>query len=173
MIPGIIALFLTGFVSLVGQIVLLRELNVAFFGVELIYLIALGVWLLLTAMGTIVVRRRYAPTPDRTATLLLLFALFLPLGVAFFRASRLVLGGVPGAYLPFSRQMAALVIALAPVGLLSGLLFRTAAVLYVERERTLAGAYGIESAGALTGGLLLPSASDGGSRISRWPSPAA
>ena len=50
--------------------------------------------------------------------------------------------------------MAALVIALAPVGLLSGLLFRTAAVLYAGKGRTLAGAYGIESAGALAGGLL-------------------
>lgn len=154
MIAAAVALFLTGFVSLIGQIVLLRELNVAFFGVELIYLVALGVWLLLTAMGTITVRRTYSPSPDRTATLLLLFALFLPLSVVFLRASRLVLGGIPGAYLPFPHQMAALVIALAPVGLLSGLLFRTAAVLYAGKGRTLAGAYGIESAGALAGGLL-------------------
>ena len=58
MIADVVALFLTGFVSLIGQIVLLRELNVAFFGVELIYLIALGVWLLLTALGTIAGRRR-------------------------------------------------------------------------------------------------------------------
>ena len=50
--------------------------------------------------------------------------------------------------------MAALVIALAPVGLLSGLLFRTAAVLYAGKGRTLAGAYGIESVGALVGGFL-------------------
>ena len=154
MIAAVVSLFLTGFVSLIGQIVLLRELNVAFFGVELIYLIALGVWLLLTALGTIAMRRRHSPSSDRTAVLLLLFALFLPLGVVFLRASRLVLGGIPGAYLPISHQMAALVIALTPAGLLSGLLFRTAAVLYAGKDRTLAGAYGIESAGALAGGLL-------------------
>ena len=154
MIAAVVSLFLTGFVSLIGQIVLLRELNVAFFGVELIYLIALGVWLLLTATGTIAVRRRHSPSPDRMATLLLLLAFFLPLGVAFLRVSRMAFGGIPGAYLPFSNQMAALVIALAPAGLLSGLLFRTAAVLYAGKGRTLAGAYGIESAGALAGGLL-------------------
>jgi len=147
-------LFLTGFVSLTGQIVLFRELSVAFFGVELVYLIALGAWLLLTAVGTIAVRPRYLPSSNRTAALLLLFALFLPLGIAFLRASRLLLGGIPGAYLPFTRQMAALFIALAPAGLLSGLLFRTAALLYAERGRTFAGAYGIESLGALAGGLL-------------------
>jgi spermidine synthase len=152
MILGVVSLFLTGFISLVGQIVLLRELNVAFFGVELIYLIALGIWLLLAAIGTLAGRRK--ASPGWTATLFLLFAICLPLGVVFLRASRLLLGGVPGAYLPFSGQMAALVIALAPVGLLSGLLFRTAAVLYTERGRTLAGAYGIECAGGLAGGLL-------------------
>ena len=81
--------------------------------------------------------------------------------------SRLVLGGVPGAYLPFPRQMAALVIALAPVGLISGLLFRTAAGLYAAKRRTLAGAYGIESAGALIGGTLAAAASGWGFRIFR------
>ena len=113
------ALFLTGLVSLFGQIVLLRELNVAFYGIELIYLIALGVWMLLTAVGALIGGRR--PSAGRTAVLFLCFALFLPLGVVFLRASRLLLGGVPGAYLPFPRQMAALVIALATAGLLSGL----------------------------------------------------
>lgn len=79
MIPHVVALFLTGFVSLIGQIILLRELTVAFFGIELIYLIALGVWLLLTALGAIAGRRRHAPSPGRTATLFLVFALCLPL----------------------------------------------------------------------------------------------
>ena len=154
MITDVVALFLTGFVSLIGQIVLLRELNVAFFGVELIYLIALGVWLLLTALGTIAGRRRDSPSPGRTVVLFLLFSLCLPLGVAILRGSRLAFGGVPGAYLPVLRQMAALVIALAPVALLSGVLFKNAAGLYAVKRRTLAGAYGIESAGALIGGIL-------------------
>ncbi|MBE0555715.1 MAG: hypothetical protein IH628_00655, partial [Proteobacteria bacterium] len=154
MTPDVVALFLTGFVSLIGQIVLLRELNVAFFGVELIYLIALGVWLLLTALGTVAGRGRNSPSPGRTAILFLLFSLCLPLGIVILRGSRMALGGIPGAYLPFPMQMAALVMALAPVGLLSGFLFRNTAGSYAVQGRTLAGAYGIESAGALTGGIL-------------------
>ncbi|MCX5821063.1 MAG: hypothetical protein NT047_14330 [Deltaproteobacteria bacterium] len=152
MIADVIALFLTGLVSLLGQIVLLRELNVAFYGIELIYMIGLGVWLLLTAVGAVIGGRR--PSAGRAAVLFLCFALFLPLGVVFLRASRLLMGGIPGAYLPFPWQMAALVIALLPSGLLSGLLFREAAALHAERGRTLAGAYGIESAGSLAGGVL-------------------
>ncbi len=152
MTADVAALFLTGLASLFGQIVLLRELNVAFYGIELIYLIGLGVWMLLTAVGALAGGR--SPSASRTAVLFLCLALFLPLGVVFLRASRLLMGGVPGAYLPFPRQMAALVIALLPAGLLSGLLFREAAGLHAERGRTLAGAYGIESAGGLAGGVL-------------------
>jgi spermidine synthase len=152
MIADVAALFLTGLVSLLGQIVLLRELNVAFYGIELIYLIGLGIWMLLTAAGALIGGSR--PSAGRTATLFLCFALFLPLGVVFLRANRLLMGGVPGAYLPFLQQMAVLVIALLPAGLLSGLLFRQTAALHAERGRTLAGAYGIESAGSLAGGVL-------------------
>ncbi len=152
MIADVAALFLTGLVSLVGQIVLLRELNVAFYGIELIYLIALGIWMLLTAVGAVIGGRN--PSAGRAAVLFLCFSLFLLLAVVFLRASRILLGGIPGAYLPFPLQMATLVIVLLPAGLLSGLLFREAAGLHAERGRTLAGAYGIESAGGLAGGLL-------------------
>ncbi len=68
MIADVAALFLTGFVSLFGQIVLLRELNVAFFGIELIYLIGLGVWMLLTALGAIAGAAE-RPSAGRTAVL--------------------------------------------------------------------------------------------------------
>ena len=154
MIAASIALFLTGFLSLVGQIVLLRELDVAFYGVELVYLIALGLWLLFAALGTLMGREKGSPRPGRTATYFLLFALFLPLGIVLLRASRGLFGGVPGAYLPFARQAAALAITLLPAGCLSGLLFRSAAGYYTAKKGTLAGAYGIESFGGLAGGLL-------------------
>jgi spermidine synthase len=148
----VLALFLTGLISLLGQIVLLRELSVAFYGIELIYLIGLGVWMLLTAAGALAGGGN--PSDRRTAALLTALAAAIPLALVFLRASHLAMGGVPGAYLPFPGQMAALCIALLPSGFLSGLLFREAATLHAERGRTLAGAYGIESAGSLAGGLI-------------------
>jgi spermidine synthase len=147
-------LFVCGLISLVGQIVLLRELNVASYGIELVYLIALGLWLLLAALGTLLGRRKAPASPGPAARLLLLFSLFLPLGCVFIRGSRLLFGGVPGAYLAMPLQMASLSLALLPTALLSGLLFRCAADSYLKGGRTLAGAYGIESAGALAGGIL-------------------
>jgi len=122
MTPDVAVLFLTGLVSLFGQIVLLRELNVAFYGVELIYVIGLGVWMLLPAAGSLSGGRN--PSAGRAAVLFMCLALFLPIGIVFLRASRLLMGGIPCAYLPFPRQMASLATALLPAGLLSGLRFR-------------------------------------------------
>ena len=52
-----ISLLAIGLISILGQVVLLRELNVSFYGVELIYLLALGIWLFWTAVGAVIGRR--------------------------------------------------------------------------------------------------------------------
>jgi len=151
-------LFNIGLFSLLSQVLLLRELAVASYGVELIYLFALGIWLLFTAAGAMLGRRRPA-APGPLAAALLSLALILPANVAFIRAGRLLLSGVPGAYLPFYQQILMPILALCPVGLLTGFIFPPAAALYMARgsvpgQRTLATAYGIESLGALAGGII-------------------
>jgi len=150
----IISLLSIGLISILGQVVLLRELNVAFYGVELIYLIALGIWLFWTAMGALVGRRAYLPSHTHIALLFMIFGIILPIEVLFIRASRLLFGGVAGAYLPFLQQITVAVISLLPAGIMSGLLFQWAAKIYVNKRITLAIAYSIESAGGLAGGLL-------------------
>jgi len=51
-----LTLFNIGLISLLSQVILLRELAIAFYGVELIYLFALGVWLFFTAAGAMLSR---------------------------------------------------------------------------------------------------------------------
>ncbi|NIO00777.1 MAG: hypothetical protein GTO42_01345 [Candidatus Latescibacteria bacterium] len=142
-----------GFISILGQVVILRELNVAFYGIELIYILAMGIWLLWSAAGALIGRRAYAPPATVVRYLFILFSLLLPVDVAFIRGARVLFGGIPGSYLPFGLQLAAISIALLPIGILIGLLFQWAAKLYIANERTLALAYAIESAGGLVGGL--------------------
>ncbi|MCK9197226.1 MAG: hypothetical protein M0P16_09620 [Syntrophales bacterium] len=150
-------LFNIGLISLLSQVILLRELSVAFYGVELIYLFALGVWLFFTAAGAMISRYRVATAGTMTFAFLCL-AILLPLDVLFIRGSRLLFAGVPGAYLPFYQQLLVPVLALFPIGLLTGFLFPLAATIFIhekpDSKRTLAGAYGIESLGALAGGIL-------------------
>ena len=145
-------LLVIGFISILGQVVLLRELNVAFYGVELIYTLAIGVWLFSSGCGAII-SRRANHHPVQTKLLLIISALILPLTVAFIRSIRLIFAGIPGAYLPLQRQMVAMCIAILPLGLVLGQLFQRAAKAYVAEKRTLAGAYAIESLGGLAGGI--------------------
>jgi len=147
-------LLVIGLVSVLGQVALLRELTVAFYGSELIVILAIGAWLLCTALGSLLGRPSRVRPPAHARALFLVTGLTLPASVVFVRGVRQVFGAVPGAYLPFPRQLVALLVSLLPVGLLLGLLFRWVARLYVGEGRTLAGAYALESAGGLAGGVL-------------------
>jgi spermidine synthase len=149
-----ISLLAIGMISILGQVVLLRELNVSFYGVELIYLLALGIWLFWTAAGAVIGHRNRLPSLNHIAVLFIIFGIAIPLDIVFIRSSRLIFGGMPGAYLTFYQQLIVVVISILPAGLLSGLLFQWTAKAYVTTGRTLAVAYAIESAGGLIGGLF-------------------
>ena len=151
--PARASLFALGLLSILGQTVLLRELAVAFYGVELVYLLALGAWLAWGATGA--AAARVLPLLARRADLLfLLTAAALPAEVAFLRGLRPLFAPVPGAYLPFSLQALGLLLSLAPSGVLLGLLFPATAVPFTRAGGTLASAYAWESAGGAAGGLI-------------------
>ena len=150
-----INLLLIGIVSILGQVIILRELSVAFYGIELIYILAIGIWLLWTGIGALIGRRISRHGPGLIVFLFILMGITLPLDIAFIRSSRVLFGGVPGAYLPFIHQLIIISLALLPVCLNFGILFQKAAGLYVKNHNsTLACAYAIESAGGVIGGLL-------------------
>ncbi len=144
-------LFLVGLLALLCQVVLLRELNVAFYGVELVYAVALAAWMGGSAAGSGLLPRRLGATSGRLSWLLAAAAVALPAEVAVIRGSRLALGGIPGAYLPFEHQILVLAVAMLPASLTLGVAFRWAAELAAAQGRSLAWAYAVESAGAGAG----------------------
>jgi spermidine synthase len=147
-------LLVAGFVSTLGQVIVLREINVAFYGVELVYVLAIGAWLIGAAVGAAADRGRPTPPSVRAVATLVALTTVLVVGdVVFLRGSRRAFGGVSGAYLPFTSQLAALLLATIPVGALSGLIFQWTARRLVSRDRSLPVAYAVESAGALVGGV--------------------
>ena len=143
----IIYLIAVGFFSILGQVVILRELNVAFFGIELIYILSFAFWMIGTAIGAAVGRQSYIPEEKKIHKLFLVSAILLIVDIIFIRDIRNLFGGVRGGYLPFTIQVSALSIALLPIGLLAGLLFQFSAKRFVDKNETLAKAYAIESAG--------------------------
>ena len=70
-LPTIIA---AGFAATVGQILLLRELLVLFYGNEMSTALVLAGWLLWTALGSALSARLLAGTPPGDATLAALVA---------------------------------------------------------------------------------------------------
>ena len=149
-----LSLFIIGLISILGQVVLLRELNVALYGVELFYILALGVWLLWSAAGTWIGSRINAASAWPIPSLFLLWAVFLLLDVFFIRGSRALFAGVTGAYLPFYHQFGIMMLAVSAPGFLLGWLFRECARFYCQNGRTLATAYAVECAGGVVGGFL-------------------
>jgi spermidine synthase len=148
-----IYLIAVGFFSILGQVVILRELNVAFYGIELIYILSFAFWLVGTAIGAAAGRRSYTPLDKSIHGLFLISAILLIVDTIFIRGIRNLFGGVQGGYLPFFKQIIGLIIALLPIGLLSGLLFQWSAKKFISENGTLAKAYAIESAGGVIGGL--------------------
>jgi spermidine synthase len=144
-------LFCVGLLAILCQVVLLRELNVACYGVELTYGLALAGWMLAGGAGAAWRFRGRVASAGHVAWLLVLVSLALPIDIAFIRASRLLFGGVPGAFLPFGRQLLVLAVSLAPVSFLLGLAFRRAAGSAALHGRSIAACYAVESAGAVVG----------------------
>lgn len=147
-------LIAVGFVSILGQVVVLRELIVAFYGIELIYILALGTWLLGTAAGAAAGRRSILPGERSVQNLLLLTSVAVVADIFFVRGIRGIFAAVPGAFLPFQTQMIGMALAILPLSFMTGLLFRWTAGKFATEGRSLAEAYALESAGGVLGGLL-------------------
>jgi len=152
-----------GFTSIIGQVVLMRELVAVFYGNELVFGLILAWWLLWEAVGAWGLghwadRKGW----DRRALALTLIAaaLLLPLQIALTRSMRDVLGVTTGAFVPLGQMVWAVGLVIAPYCLAHGLGFSLAASLLpaasspAARGGSAGRAYAYESAGAVVGGAL-------------------
>ena len=146
-------LLVIGFISILGQVALLRELSVAFYGVELMYTLSLGIWLFFSACGAMIGKTHPTITVTRLNVLFIIFSIALPIDLAFIRSIRPIFSSTPGAYLPLHFQIAILAASLLPIGLILGLQFQWAARLYVACGKKLSDAYAIECLGGVAGGI--------------------
>ena len=135
-----------------GQVILIRELNAALFGVELIYILAMAVWLLWAAVGAMLGTRKWVPTTSTIGWTFAIFSVIFFGDIIFIRYFRILAGAIPGTFLPFPLQLTALAIALLPAGILMGLLFQWSGKRLIESGGRLAQAYAIESIGGVIGG---------------------
>jgi spermidine synthase len=156
---GILALI--GFTSVIAQVVLMRELMVAFYGNEISLGLMLACWLLWTAVGSGVLGRSGAKRSARhqVAALEAITALAFPLAIAAVRASRPFLQHASGELLGFGPMFLTALVALGLFCPFSGWLFAAGSrLLALERGISTASAtssvYVLEAAGSALGGLL-------------------
>ncbi|MGQ9625355.1 MAG: hypothetical protein ACUVV0_00425 [Anaerolineae bacterium] len=152
-----LALALIGFVSMVGQVLLLRELAAVFYGNELSLALILAAWLLWVAVGSWGLGRlagRYNLGARAFVCGLALMALLLPAQMFLIRALRLILGATPGILIGFFEMARSIFLVLAPLCLLLGFSFILGSRLMVRLGGTVGRAYVYESWGAMAGGVL-------------------
>jgi len=143
-----------GVLSMLAQVIVLRELVAALFGVELLYIVALGTWLLGTGLGALAGRRSAGRNGAIASAFVVLGGLTLAELVAI-RTEGVVVGAVPGAYLPFPLQIGGVLAATLPPALVSGFLFPALVARAARAGWPAARAYAAESAGAAAGGVLV------------------
>jgi len=155
-------LMLIGFTAVIAQIVLMRELMVVFCGNEMSLGLMLASWLLWTAIGSSVLGRLAArtPQPRRLMALLeVLVALTFPFAIYLARASKGAFQSVPGEILGPGPMILTSLVVLSLFCLLSGGLFAVGSRLFAHEAgtSTLAGTsnvYLLEALGSGLGGIL-------------------
>ena len=154
------ALALIGFTSVVAQVVLMRELMVAFCGNEIALGVMLACWLLWTAAGSGLLGRWASGAPPRrvVAGLQAAVAVGFPLAIVAVRQSRAVFQTARGELLGVGPMFATALVALALFCPLSGWLFTAGSRMLAGETGEAPGAatvsvYLLEAVGAVLGGL--------------------
>ena len=157
----LLSAFLVGFSSMIGQIVLMRELMVVFYGNELSLGLALGAWLLWGSVGSWALGKTADSVKNRKRLISLIqlaipFILMLSIFVA--RGVRLIFKLTPGQImgLPYMIGSVFLVLSLycMSLGYLFVLVARSVALATGHPSSGVGKAYLFEGLGASVGGLL-------------------
>ncbi len=157
----LLALAGMGLYAMTGQIILVRELLVIFYGSELSLGLIFACWLIWVSAGAAVASRAIPrlQDPRRWLSRALLIALIcLPVQTVLIRALRGILGTPPGLLIPLAEITLATALALMPLSFFVGFTFPLASALHAGRSsrpaRSIGTIYVAETAGSVVGAAL-------------------
>jgi spermidine synthase len=150
-------MFCLGLSAMLAQILMTRELMVAFFGNELALGIIFSAWLLSVSLGSLVIRPFLAKLDEKhlcalCVLLLLVSAFILPALIFAARALRLLFSVPMGEYMSLWQMTAGTFLVFLPVCLIIGIIFPCACRLAAVRQGGVSGIYAAESAGSMVAG---------------------
>ncbi|MEI9479226.1 MAG: spermine synthase, partial [Deltaproteobacteria bacterium] len=156
------SLILMGLSGIVGQIVLLRELLVSFYGNEITLGIILANWLIIEAIGSFWIGKSVERTTKKReiyGLLQLIFSVAFPIALTLSRTFKNLIVTVPGEGLGFGMIFCSSFLVLLPVSLSHGALFTYGCKLYSQHSQegpsSIGNVYILETVGTLLGGLLI------------------
>lgn len=144
-------LITSGFLSLLGQVILSRELLCAFSSSELFVIAGISISLLGSSMG---VFTSFRTTKKRIKWLFSLYGFLLIILFLMATASRSFFGAERGLILPISQQFLTSFIIFFPFGFLSGRLFGEISLVYLKEGGSVAKSYIFDTLGAVLGGIF-------------------
>ena len=152
-----------GITSLIGQVMLIRELIIVFYGNEFFIGWVLFSWFLWVGLGSLVAGKFIGRSLRAAQGLILCHMaviVLLPISVFLSRGSRLIVGAVPGEIPDILPSLAYSLFSLAPLCLLLGAQFVIAARAWESLnhrpalDRILGKGYAYETLGFVIGGIL-------------------
>jgi spermidine synthase len=156
-----VSILIIGLAATIGQILLIRELMVIFYGHELSTGIVLASWLLWTALGSMALGRLVERTRQKAmvfASGQLFLALVLPLSILGLRYAKVLWKVPPGEIIGLFGMLTMAFSYVAPFCLFAGFLFPLACGLLEETSgmgtRSVGMTYLYEAIGAASGGVL-------------------
>lgn len=149
-----------GFLAIIAQIVILRELITLFYGNEFFSGIVLGIWLLGTGLGSFFGNKllKFITKKKQAFLLLLTLGMFFPLSLVFLRifvGQLLATGEIVG----LGKSLLITFLTLLPFCFLLGSLFAIVTKIWAEKSRKkpyllVSRAYFLETLGLVIGGLV-------------------
>jgi len=156
-----ISAFTLGLTSMIGQIIIMRELIVVFYGNELSLGIILACWLFWVGFGSLALGRLidFIPSKEKLLSYLLLsISILIPLNIFFIRLIKSILKIQSGQIIGFAQMFSASFITLSITCALLGLAFilisKMAAKDNNMPSKQVAKIYLLEGFGASVGGLI-------------------
>ena len=147
-------LILIGIISILIQVILLREIIVLFNGIELVYILALSFWLLGSSLGVYLGRKAFIPSYRTIISFFILF-IFLVSGIfLLLRGYKVFLDHIPGSYLEIGEQFYLIALTIFPTSIFTGLFYQWGTKIFISTGKSLRSAYGYESFGGVVGGLI-------------------
>jgi len=147
--------FALGLFAITGQVLLLRVLVSSLNGNDLFIGIALFSWLIAVAVGAYIGGRR--PGLLKCRTLFIIGVILLPVILVLVKLSPIWITSVAGEYIPFTSAVVVSLLAMIPIGIISGWLFPVISQDEVRTRRSIVYVYLWEGIGAFVGGLVLVS----------------